>query len=86
MYLSIHAEIKFNPVRHTYTHDGRLLPSVTGIIKKLVPPFDKAGLSAKVAAKQGKRVEDVLAEWAAKGELGLATGTTLHNAIQAVLT
>ena len=83
--MTIHSRIKFNPSNHTYTLDGRLLPSVTTILKPLSPPFDAAGHSARIAARDGVPVADVLAAWKAKSEAGLDRGRKLHAAAELVL-
>lgn len=78
--------IQFNPKYHTYTLDGQRLTSVTAKIGTLKPPFDAPRIAQRVADREGKTVDDVLAEWDAKREAGLARGTAVHEYIEGVLT
>jgi hypothetical protein len=80
--MSIHAEIKFDKASHTYTWKGRNLTAVSSVIKEIVPEFDRAGLSAKVAKREGKPVSVILAEWDAKRDKAAANGTAMHAQIQ----
>lgn len=77
--------IRFNAEEHRYFYGDQELTSVTKMIKTIQKPFDKQGVAAKTAAKEDKSVQQVLAEWEAKGEKGRALGTLVHSHIQKTL-
>lgn len=75
-----------DPENHSYTYQGIPLTSVTALCKMLEPPFDRDGISQRVAAKQGRPVADILAEWDAKGTASRELGNRVHEYIRFVLT
>lgn len=75
-------EFKFNETRHTYTFGGQYLTGVTGQCKKWHKPFDRDGISARVAQKEGRSATAVLAEWDAKGKAATDLGTEVHQMIE----
>ena len=83
--MTIHSKIKFNPGNHIYTHNGRRLPSVTGVVKSIVPPFDSEVNASRVAEREGKPVSAVLEEWKAKGSAAMDKGKIVHAAIEAAV-
>lgn len=84
--MTIFDEIKFNAKNHTYFLHGKKLTSVTQVIKQFQEPFDRDGISARMAARQGVPQEDILAEWDAKGEAARELGTRVHQHIQDTIT
>lgn len=78
-------KIKFNESWHKYYYENRELVSVTTRLKDVQKPFDREGIAARSAAKNGKTVEEVLAEWDAKGEAARTLGTAVHAHIEKVL-
>lgn len=78
-------DIRFDADQHRYFIGDKELISVTKTIKQLQKPFDKEGMAARTAAKEGKSIQQVLAEWEAKGEKGRALGTLVHSHIQKTL-
>lgn len=78
--------IQFNSTYHTYTLNGKRLNNVTKFISQFQKPFDRDGIARKQAQKYGRPVEEILAEWDAKGEAGRALGTRVHTHIQRTLT
>ena len=80
------SNIEFNATWHRYFYAGRELTSVTAKIKDLQKPFDQQAVAARVAGREGKTVEQVLAEWNAKGEASRTNGTAVHAHIEKVLT
>lgn len=78
-------QIQFDPQAHRYHLQGRELVSVTKIIKRLEPAFDRQGIAAKKARKTGQSVGDILAEWEAKGQAGRERGTRVHRYIEQAL-
>jgi hypothetical protein len=79
-------DIKFFEPAHRYTLNGRELTSVTKRLKDIQKPFDRDGIAARVADREGRPVADVLAEWDAKGEAGRTLGIAVHKYIQLALT
>lgn len=79
------SKIKFNKEYHTYTLDGKQLPSVTKLIGQLKLPFDRHGIAARSAAKEGVSVETILARWDAEAEVGRWRGNQVHDYIEQVL-
>lgn len=79
------SSIKFNKKHHTYTLNGRRLPSVTTLINQLKPPFDRDYWSQKKADERGVPVQTILDEWDAKRQAGQDRGNRIHQYIQRVL-
>lgn len=79
------SSIRFDAKEHRYFYGDQELTSVTKTIKRLQTPFDKHGVAARTAAKEGKSVQQVLAEWEAKGEKGRNLGTAVHDYIKRTL-
>jgi ATP-dependent exoDNAse (exonuclease V) beta subunit len=48
-------------------------------------PFDKGAISAKVAAREGRPVGEVLAEWKQKSHVAVEAGKRLHTVAEGVL-
>lgn len=66
-------EIKFDPARHLYVVDGEPFPSVTTIIKAVVPvPFDRAAWWGYKMAQQGLRMDE-------KRNSAAVMGTNVHS-------
>lgn len=78
-------DIRFDAEAHRYFIGDQELASVTKTIKRLQKPFDKEGIAARTAAREGKSIQQVLAEWEAKAEKGRALGTLVHSHIQRIL-
>jgi len=72
----------FDAEKHRYSLDGEWLPSVTGLAKRYVPPFDSEKISKRVAEREGKTPEEVLAAWSAKGKVATDLGTEVHELIE----
>lgn len=71
------SKLKFVEETHTYTVDGKILPSVSGLIKNYVEPFpkDAAKWSAK---KRGISEQQIRAEWKATADEACERGTRVH--------
>ena len=80
------SQIIFDPTKHSYTLNGQTLTSVTKTVKQFQKPFDRDRIAARVAQKQGRPVEDIIAEWEAKGEASRRLGTQVHERIEKILT
>lgn len=72
--------ITFNEPNHTYIDDrGNHYTSVTGLIKKFVEPFDEDGTAARIAKRDGKSKEEILAAWKQKRDEACLLGTRVHE-------
>lgn len=78
-------EFKFDPRYHSYRYRGVVLPSVTKVTGRWKKPFDAPKVAERVAAREGRTVEDVLAEWKQAGEVASRHGTEVHAMIEAYL-
>lgn len=72
-------ECVFDEATHTYRTGMLLLTSVTSFVKHFFPPFDAASIAARVAKRDGKTPEAVLAEWEAKRNASARLGTRVHE-------
>lgn len=72
--------IIFKEDTHQYfnTENGREYLSGTKFLHLFEPPFDKEGISKRVAAKEGKTQQQVLDEWAAISKQACDYGTATH--------
>jgi hypothetical protein len=59
--------------------------SVTGFVKHYFPVFDAPKVAAGVAAKTGKPVEQIHADWSRKGTLAAEMGTRVHENQEALV-
>lgn len=73
------ADIIVDSANHGYRIGDKSLMSVTTLIKKLVPEFDKNYVSRMVAERDGISVEEVLRQWEEKGAKSRDKGTRLHQ-------
>jgi len=76
--------ITFDPVRHQYKNDftGELYTSVTTLLGKYKKPFDSVTAAERVAKREGKTVETVLAEWKTLNTASQEYGTLIHSIIE----
>lgn len=74
--------VLFNKEDHTYTKNG--LPYLSGstFAHMFEKEFPKETIAKKVADRDGKEAEDVLAGWDSKGEISLQYGTLIHRCIE----
>lgn len=74
--------VLFNKDDHTYTKNG--LPYLSGstFAHMFEKEFPKETIAKKVADRDNKETEDVLAGWDSKGEISLQYGTLIHKCIE----
>lgn len=74
--------VLFNKDDHTYTKNG--LPYLSGstFAHMFEKEFPKETIAKKVADRDNKEMEDVLAGWDSKGEISLQYGTLIHKCIE----
>lgn len=72
-------ELEFIASEHKYQLGGRVLNSVSSVIKKYTAPFDAYKIAGFVAAKRGISKEEVLAEWEAKKNAACDRGNEAHE-------
>jgi len=76
--------VTLHEATHIYTDDlGRRYQSVGSLVKRFVPPFDPDGtIVERYAAKHGRTVASVAADWKEEGRVANAFGHCVHRAIQ----
>lgn len=74
--------VLFNKEDHTYSKNG--LPYLSGstFAHMFEKEFPKETIAQKVADRDDKEVEDVLAGWDSKGEISLQYGTLIHKCME----
>ena len=78
-------DFKFYEDGHYYTYkDKPVGVSVTRFIAEYENEFDQWGVAQKVALKENRPVEDILAEWKYKADFACAKGTTCHEFSQSL--
>lgn len=71
--------LRFDEVSHRYWCEDKELVSVTTLVNKFKPPFDRERWSKHVALRDGKTVEEVLCEWDHSRDWSCAVGTLVHS-------
>lgn len=78
-------DFKFYEDGHYYTYKDKPVGiSVTRFIAEYENEFDQWGVAQKVALKENRSVEDILAEWKYKADFACAKGTTCHEYAQSL--
>ena len=70
--------IEFFPEEHLYLVDGVPAKSVSEVVARFFPAFDRMGISRRLAAKRGTTQEAILADW----DKATDAGTFLHSQIE----
>lgn len=70
-----------NQKTHTYWCGKKRLQSVGGLVKSLVPPFDRDRIAARIAKREGKTPEQIIAGWEAMRDEAADKGYAVHDAI-----
>ena len=55
--------ITFDNRTHTYKYGSHTLLSVTSLVDRMKPPFDRDGISAKLAERENRDQAEILKEW-----------------------
>ena len=79
------SQIKFNPQHHTYTLGDQRLRNVTSFVSGFKPPFDADYWAGRKADEREITVDEIKAEWRAKGDASRERGQRVHEHIEAVL-
>jgi len=74
--------LKFDPLAHKYTYQGKEFVSVTRYIKKWIREFDKERISGVYANSLGVTQKEVLDMWDSGGKIASDFGTVIHNALE----
>lgn len=64
---------------HTYYYNHKRLTSVTTLLKTFTPPFERNKIAAKIAAREGRPMADVLGGWEVTASVSRAVGTETHS-------
>ena len=74
--------VLFNKEDHTYSKNGKPYLSGSTFAHMFEKEFPRDAIAQKVATRDDKEVDDVLAGWDAKGEISLQYGTLIHKCIE----
>jgi hypothetical protein len=71
--------VKYHDAPHKYFIGEQELISGTAFIEQFKVKFDKQGTATKLAKKKNIPIDEVLSDWAYKGDFSRTKGTLLHN-------
>lgn len=74
--------VLFNKEDHTYSKNGKPYLSGSTFAHMFEKEFPRDAIAQKVADRDEKKVDDVLAGWDSKGEISLQYGTLIHKCIE----
>lgn len=75
--------ITFDPIAHVYCLNGKAFKqSVTELKNTFVKPFPAGMIAQAVAKKEGKEINDILAQWEANKDLSCAFGNAIDLAVR----
>lgn len=78
-------DFKFFEEDHHYEFKGQKVGiSVTSLISQYANEFDSQTIAERVANKEGRDVQDVLAEWKYKADFACTKGSTCHEYTQSL--
>lgn len=78
-------DFKFFEDGHYYEYRGqRVGISVTRLIEEYANEFDRDGIAEKVAKRDNKTIDEVLAEWEYKNKFACAKGSNCHEFAQSL--
>jgi hypothetical protein len=80
-----HSAIQFDRDTHTYQLRGKPLESVSSVLARIKPKFDRDRISQRCASKRGISQAQILNEWDKTRDTALAKGSLLHSCIEAEL-
>jgi len=74
----------FTEKNHQYRIEetGQILISATTLIDRFFPVFDSQAIAEKTGKKRGVSSEELLKEWAGKGEIASLEGNYIHNYLE----
>lgn len=72
------SDLEFEEGRHIYKVGNKLLPSVSGLVKKHAPGFDEKLQASRIAKKRNCTTKEVLDEWAEIRDTAATKGTRVH--------
>lgn len=74
--------VLFNKEDHTYSKNGKPYLSGSTFAHMFEKEFPRDAIAQKVANRDNKKVDDVLAGWDSKGEISLQYGTLIHKCME----
>ena len=80
--LTVPSGPSFDPIAHRYSWHGAELMPVSALIARHKRPFDERANATRVAKREGRTVEDVLAAWATKRDAAMERGKQVHAEIE----
>lgn len=72
----------FDRDQHQYSKDGKIYLSVSEFLDRFEEPFAKGLLAQRIAQKEGRDAEDVIAQWDLNAEISRDYGNSIHKAIE----
>ena len=78
-------DFKFYEESHSYTYKGKPISiGATGLIGQYENEFDSETIAQRVANKENRPVEEILAEWKYKADFACEKGSTCHEYAQSL--
>ena len=77
--------ISFDREAHRYFVDGEEYTSISAILDRCIPAFDKERVSKWVASREGISQEEVKSKWDIRRDLSMVRGTEFHLYVQTYL-
>jgi hypothetical protein len=74
--------IKMNDSHKYFDIYGKEYTPVSTVLKSIVEPFNEKMMASRVAAKEGKTVEEVIAQWDMKRISAADYGTDIHGVLE----
>lgn len=74
--------LEFDPVTHTYTHEGKVLTSASEWLKQFYLPFDSENIARMCAKTWGVSAGDIVKLWDSNRVLAADFGTAVHGAME----
>lgn len=74
--------VEFDPVKHLYSYQGKILNGATGIIKKFYKPFENDIIAAMSAKAWGVETNEVKAIWDGNKNITADFGTVIHKTLE----
>lgn len=75
-------EIDFDPIRHIYTYQGKVLKSATDFVSEYSPKFNGLAIAKACENKWKVSAEDIQALWSSNGRVSAQFGTIVHLALE----
>lgn len=82
-------QISFDEASHIYESIGetpcKRYASVTSVVKKYFPPFDRITAAKRVSDRDGRSPDEIMEEWDIERDRASTVGTRFHQTMEAAL-